>query len=308
MMKQRILLKNLGKDTHVRDFVDNAFLPGNSETMQMIAGEVLFPQPEPFYKQNMVTVRLARGGQVTNVAYPGAFIEPITGNIHGVYEGPIPGQMVMVGFENGNQHSPFVVNRYPYQGAGNSLTELSYVNPLSAIGFHAFDVVIGHFLGSYLSFNTGILPSTAFPGSVTLNAMTNLEIMAFAGGITIDSFLSCDISGTTGVSLSSIAGTDISGDTGVTISSFVSVDISGDVSASIGSSLGGAIETTALVKISTLTQSMGTLVQTLLTILNGFAILGPPAAVGVPITGVANPSTIALVTAEIAKWNALLEP
>jgi hypothetical protein len=175
MMNQRKIAQNVGKDTHVRQSMGNRFKEQGSKTFQMLAGEVLITEPEPLFKQNMVTIGMARGGTVTSVAYPGAFIDPISGNLHGSYEGPIPGQMVMVGYENGNASSPFVVNRYPYQGKGNTLVENKYINPLTQKGFDATDVIMGHFSGSYLSFNTGIL-SGELPGSVTLASITGFSI------------------------------------------------------------------------------------------------------------------------------------
>jgi len=217
----------------------------------MIVGEIAFPEPEPLFRQNMVSVNLARGGMLTSVAYPGAFIEPITGNVHGVYEGPIPGQMVVVGFEDGNASSPFVVNRYPYQGTGNTLTEFGYINPLSRSAYHASDVMIGHFSGSYLAFNTGILPSTAIPGSVTLNATTSLDVFA-----------------TTTIGMSS--------------------------------TLGGALNLTALVEVKSATQSMKTLVDNLLDILDTFGTTGSPT------NHVTDAATKIKIAAEKAKWALLL--
>lgn len=176
MIVQRKIKTSLGKDTFIRNSENNIFKQQSNKTFQLIGGEIEFTEPEPLYKQNMVTVKFARDhGRATSVAYPGAFIDPISGNLHGSYEGPIPGQMVVVGFENGNSQAPFVVNRYPYQGAGNSFTEGAYINPLTKKLFDATDVIMGHFTGSFLSFNTGIL-SGKLPGSVSLNAVTDLEI------------------------------------------------------------------------------------------------------------------------------------
>jgi len=177
MNRQRKLDLNLGKDTHARQYQANIFKQQSTSTFQMLAGEVLITEPEPLFKQNMVTVALARGGNITSVAYPGAFVEPVSGNIHGTYEGPIPGQMVMVGFENGNSGTPFVVNRYPYQGNGNTLTELAYTNPLTRALYDSTDVIMGHFSGSYISLNTGIL-SGQLPGSITVGAVTDLNLNA----------------------------------------------------------------------------------------------------------------------------------
>jgi len=235
MMRQRKINRSLGKDTHVRDHSRNIFQSQNHETYGIQIGEIIFPQPEPLFAQNLVTIKMARGGQISSVAYPGAFIDPITGNLHGTYEGPIPGQMVTVGFENGNQATPFVVNRYPYQGTGNSLTELRYINPLTKSMYDATDVLVGHFSGSVMSFNTGIL-SGKLPGSVTLSAMTDLEL-----------------------------------------------------------------NSNLFVQIKNPVQSMKTLIDALLDILDGFATSGSPTA------HVTDPATKALIAAEKAKWALLLK-
>lgn len=176
MNRQRKIATNVGKDTHVRSYQGNAFKQQSSKTFQVIAGEISKTEPEPLFRQTMVEVSLGRGGDIPSVAYPGAFIDPATGNLHGTYEGPIAGQMVMVGFENGNMNSPFVVNRYPYQGKGDTSVEQKYNNPVINASFDVEDVIIGHYSGSFLSFNTGIL-SVKNPGSATLNVATNLEVL-----------------------------------------------------------------------------------------------------------------------------------
>lgn len=192
MRRQRKITQNIGNDTHVRDHAGNSFLQQSNSASQMLIGEISLTQPEPLFSQNMVTIKMARGGTITNVAYPGAFIDPITGNLHGNYEGPIPGQMVMLGFENGNSNSPFVVNRYPYQGSGNTLVEDAFRTPLTKSAFHASDVLMGHFSGSYLSFNTGILPSTAIPGSISLAAVTDLDVNS-GGNILLEALVSAEM-------------------------------------------------------------------------------------------------------------------
>jgi len=192
MRPQKKILQNIGNDTHVRDHSGNAFLEQSNSASQMLMGEILLTQPEPLFSQNLVTVKMARGGTITSVAYPGAFKDPISGNIHGSYEGPIPGQMVMLGFENGNSNAPFVVNRYPYQGVGNTFVEESYRTPLTKSAFHSSDVITGHFSGSYLSFNTGILPSTEIPGSVTLNAITDYNMFS-GGNVLFDALVSAEV-------------------------------------------------------------------------------------------------------------------
>jgi hypothetical protein len=192
MKRQKLINRNLGKDTHVRDHTNNIFIRSNHETVQTVVGEIIKVNPEPIQKQTIVDVKLARGGTITSVAYPGAFIDPITGNLHGTYEGPLEGQMVVVGFENGNSNTPYVVNRYPYQGTGNTSVEAKYINPLTNKGFHYNDVMIGHLSGSYVNFNTGIAPSTKPPGSITVNSISDFEV--FSGtNILLDAVITAEV-------------------------------------------------------------------------------------------------------------------
>lgn len=284
MDKQRKISRNVGKDTTVRTYTDNRFKEQSSSTYQMLAGEVMFPEPEPLFRQNMVTVRMARGGQVTSVAYPNAFSDPLTGNIHGVYEGPIPGQMVMVGYENGNFSDPFVVNRFPYQGAGNTLTELSYINPMFKAGFHNFDVIMGHFSGAYISLNTGIFPSLYLPGSITVNAITDIEVTALG---------TTKIESTTALEFTTV-GT-------ATIAATAGIDFSSVGDALIGATAGNLELSGLLVKVASATQSMKTLIDSLIVTIEGITTVGSATAQAV------SPASILLLEAEKVKWAALLK-
>jgi len=283
MKRQLKITRNLGRDVHTRPAESNIWQKQSTKTFETVIGEVFIPQQEPLFTQNYVTVKLARGGTIKSVPYPGAFIEPLSGNIHGTYEGPIPGQMVAIGFANGNSAAPYVVNRYPYQGVGNSFVELDYVNPLSRAGFHASDVITGHFSGSYLSFNTGVLPSTELPGSVRLKAMTDFNCVSNAN-ILIDSIISAEVRS---------AAAKLTGTATATVSA---------PDAKLVSTLGGEIDVQALIKIKNSAQSMKTLVDTLIDVISG--LVSTNCVVGAPVT--LNPATIALLAAEKAKWALLL--
>ena len=177
MRIQRKLSKNLGKDTHVRSIENNLFQKQSTRTYEILTGEIILNQPEPYFRQNAVTVSLTKGGKITGVGIPGAFIDPITGNLHGSYEGFIPGQMVTVGFLNGNSSAPIVVNRYPYQGTGNTGVEAQYLLPMFKAGYDFSDVILGHFTGSKISSNTGIF-SGKVPASISIEAFTECNITA----------------------------------------------------------------------------------------------------------------------------------
>jgi len=192
MDKQRKLRRDKGKDTHSRSVETNVFQKRSTQTFDIMTGEITMTQPEPLFRQTGVTVGLTRGGILTGVGYPGAFIEPNSGNMHGLYEGPIVGQMVTVGFLRGNSSAPIVLNRYPYQGKPNTAVSGKYILPMTGKKYDPTDVIIGHFSGSVIRFNTGII-SGKLPGSVSFDVMTNLEI----------SSLITKIAGTTQIELTS---------------------------------------------------------------------------------------------------------
>jgi hypothetical protein len=177
MDRQRKLSKLLGKDTHVRSQENDMFKSQSFQTFEIKTGEVFLNQPEPFFIQNAVTIDLSKGGKIPGVPLPGGFIDPITGNLHGSYEGFIPGQMVTVGFIDGNSAAPIILNRYPYQGKGNTALEPFYKLPMFKAGYDFSDVILGHFTGSKISLNTGIF-SGKVPASISIEAFTECNITA----------------------------------------------------------------------------------------------------------------------------------
>lgn len=179
MNRQRKLSKVNGKDTHVRSQERDLFQRQSVKTFEIKTGEVFLNQIEPAFKQNAVTVNLSKGGRIEGVPMPGAFIDPVTGNLHGSYEGPIPGQMISVGFIDGNSAAPIILNRYPYQGKGNTLFELSFITPMFLAGYDATDVLLGHFTGSKIGLYTGLNALGGhLPGSIGIEAFTECNITA----------------------------------------------------------------------------------------------------------------------------------
>jgi len=295
--RQRKLAKNLGNDTHTRNIEDNMFQSQSVNTLKVVTGEVFLTQPEPLFSQTNVMVNLTKGGLLSSVAYPNAFKEPISGNIHGLYEGPIPGQMVMLGFVEGNSASPFVINRYPYQGQGNSLTELAYINPLTQSLYNATDVILGHVSGSYLSFNTGFpIPTGKLPGSVSLHSMTDLKIDTLAGIIDISSSLTMNLTSTLGMNIDagvagalSVKGLGVDVDAGASALTMAGLGVDIDASAGASTIAGLTVELNGNTKAFVTWAELNAALQILIT------------ALGVPliVTGVATP---ALAVSGTAAW------
>jgi hypothetical protein len=178
MKDQRKISKKKGFDTHVRSVEDNKFQSQSTQTYEIMTGEVLLNLPEPFFRQNAVSVRLSQNGKISPVGIPGAFIEPLTGNLHGTYEGLIPGQMVSIGFLRGDSSSPIILNKYPYQGVGNSLLAPSFITPMFLAGYMPTDVLMGHISGSKIGLYTGGGLNGALPGSIGIDAITQCKITA----------------------------------------------------------------------------------------------------------------------------------
>lgn len=191
--KQRKIAHGNGLDTHTRSIEKNIHQPQSSKTYEIMTGEVCLNQPEPAFRQNMVSVNLSKGGQITACGYPGAFIDPITGNLHGSYDGPIAGQMVTLGFIGGNSSAPVVLNKYPYQGVGNTFTEGSYLTPMYLAGFDSTDTLMGHFSGSKIGLYTGINPfGGKLFGSIGIEAFTECNIKANTD-ILLDALVSAEV-------------------------------------------------------------------------------------------------------------------
>lgn len=193
MDRQRKLSKINGKDTHVRSQERDLFQRQSVRTFEIKTGEIFLNQIEPAFKQNAATVNLSKGGRIEGVPIPGAFIDPITGNLHGSYDGPIPGQMVTIGFVDGNSAAPIVLNKYPYQGKGNTLTETSFITPMFLAGYDATDTLMGHFSGSKIGLYTGLNPIGGhLPGSIGIDAFTECNVTANTN-ILLDALVSAEV-------------------------------------------------------------------------------------------------------------------
>lgn len=260
MNRQRKLSKVNGKDTHVRSQERDLFQRQSVKTFEIKTGEVFLNQIEPAFKQNAVTVNLSKGGRIEGVPLPGAFIDPITGNLHGSYDGPITGQMISLGFVDGNSAAPIILNKYPYQGKGNTLTELSFITPMFLAGYDATDTLMGHFSGSKIGLYTGLNPIGGhLPGSIG-----------------IDAFTECNITANTNILLDALVSAEVKS---------VLVKMTGSVSAEISAPL-VKIDGSATVEINGNTKQfvtwteLNTALQAIILLLKGH--MHPTAAVGAP--------------------------
>jgi hypothetical protein len=190
--KQRRFAKNNGRDTHVRSVERDLFKVQSTKTFEIKTGEVFLNQVEPAFKQNAVSIKLSKGGRIDGVPLPGAFIDPFTGNLHGSYEGVIPGQMISIGFVDGNSAAPIILNRYPYQGKGNTLVEDQFLTPMYKAGYMATDVLLGHFSGSKIGLYTGGGLNGALPGSIGIDAFTECNVTAKTN-ILLDALVSAEV-------------------------------------------------------------------------------------------------------------------
>lgn len=146
-------------------------------------GMVLYPQPEPVFKQHTVMVEMVTGGRINNVAWPGAQVNAnatgtlpggVAAGIHGLWESPLSGQMVLVGFVDGSHGNPIVINKYPYNASQRPDLDVMHTLPLTGLGHGPRDVILGHHTGSFVALR-GTLP---LPGQVDIEAVTTVAINA----------------------------------------------------------------------------------------------------------------------------------
>ncbi len=183
-------------------------------------GTVFVPQPEPVYKQSMVSVSLVSGGILTSVAWPGPQVDMnVTGlvsggvaiGIHGLWESPLNGQQCLVGFVEGSSQNPIVIQKYPYVASQRIDIEALHILPMTLKLIGPTDVVLGHHLGSFIALR-GTLP---VPGEIDIFALTVFTITTLgAAFITVGGALTENIGGaksvTVGAALAITAGAAVS--------------------------------------------------------------------------------------------------
>jgi hypothetical protein len=202
---------NRGNDSNLRSIERNRNQP-YSRVTQLSLAEVLIPQAEPFFRQHKVSAQLIRGGILTSVAWPGpnvvvseTGVPSPTGGIHGLFEAPMPGQQVLVGFVDGNAHNPVVVQKYPYNASHNPVLEAAYYLPMTSKAVGPTDVILGHHTGSFIALR-GTLP---LPGAIEVECPTTFRVNARVG-VDVLTLGKIKISGgATGVEISDLVGNTI---------------------------------------------------------------------------------------------------
>lgn len=152
---------NNGKDSNLQHVARNNSLPYNHINVVKL-GEVISVENEPDYPQTMIVARLSNGGVFQGVGWPGPnlLIGPtgkpdVSGGMHGLYEGPFPGQQILLGFPEGNGFNPIVIQKFPYNPNGNFKYKDTYQLPMTKKKHDSRDVILGHYSGSFISLRSG---------------------------------------------------------------------------------------------------------------------------------------------------------
>ena len=177
-----------GRDSCLLPAQNNHNKSNETDICDLMVAEVVLPQAEPVYSNTLVTLEMCRGGYVTEVAWPGGNVAVTeTGlagaggkGVHGLFEAPMPGQQVLVGFIEGNIHNPIVINKYPYNPSQKPEQGTAYDLPLTGFQHGGRDVVLGHYLGSFIALR-GELPIPAeidiiSQSEILIEAKTNIEM------------------------------------------------------------------------------------------------------------------------------------
>ncbi len=194
--------------------IDSALFPketNNNAKYQNVRdlklGTVLVPQSEPVYRESTVSVSLASGGIIGNVAWPGPQVDMnptgiVSGGvaigIHGLWESPLNGQQVLLGFVEGSSQNPIVLEKYSYNATRRIDLEFNHILPLTTKLIGPTDIILGHHLGSFIAFR-GTLP---VPGEIDIFALTILTITTLgAAVVTVGGALTENITGAKTVSV-----------------------------------------------------------------------------------------------------------
>ena len=227
-----------GNDSALHGIRHNRDMPlANIDRISL--GNVFLPQPEPIYNQTSVSVDLVTGGLLTNVAWPGAQVNAnasgtipggVALGIHGLWESPLSGQMVLIGYVDGSSGNPIVINKYPYNASQRPDLEAMHFLPMTVKGHGFSDVVLGHHTGSYIALR-GTLP---LPAEIDIFSMSAIVITAAAY---MDVLTTAQCTFTTGgkFEVAALGVIDLSAVGQVSISSGVALSIDGSVVSMTGS-------------------------------------------------------------------------
>lgn len=161
-----------GKDSQLISHKENNKTPYENMTELKIA-EISKVKAEPLYNQNLVDVDYITGGASGTVAWPGGQVNinksgKVGGAeaIHGLFEAPMPGQQVLIGYPDGSSQNPVVIQKYPYYASASQdpTSKSDHELPLTNKNHGATDNILGHFTGSYIALR-GTLP---LPGEIDI--------------------------------------------------------------------------------------------------------------------------------------------
>lgn len=157
---------------------------------ELALARIVRPEPEPAYNNVTVRVEFEEGFEKGTVGWPGpnVCVGPSGQNdgssigIHGFYDGPLPGQEVLVGFVGGQANAPIVVQKYPHRIDKRPQFDKLHLNPLTTQFHQSDDVLMGGYSGSFVAVR-GKFP---LPGEVHVSSVSSVLVEA-PGGIQMSS-------------------------------------------------------------------------------------------------------------------------
>lgn len=162
---------------------------------------VLYPEVEPIYEQTTVAVQLVDGQAIiAGVYWPGPNVEINPVAIHGLYESPMPGQMVLLGYIHGDTAHPVIVQKYPYSWSKNPVLESFHLLAMTRKLIGPFDTVLGNFTGSFIALR-GTLP---LPAEIDIVSLSLINVLA-AAAITMTAGAAMTMTSGAAVSVTSAA-------------------------------------------------------------------------------------------------------
>lgn len=170
-----------GRDSSIRNIHSDLSRPYSHGVYRLSVATISKIEPEPLYNNTKVQVQLLQNGtKMSGVGIPNASVNTtkaglpgiVSSAIHGLYESPVMGQQVVVGYLDGNSLSPIVLAKYPYRTNEIEAYEEVHSLPMVKKGYNYSDVALGHYLGSYIALRT-IIP---IPGTIEVNSVSKIEM------------------------------------------------------------------------------------------------------------------------------------
>lgn len=146
-------------------------------SIEAVVDEIRFTED----RLSVVSVYLPNGSYLTNIMWPGGYIDPETNELHGDYIPPVQGQKVMVAFADGDIRNPFI-SGYIFRAALSDEAS-KYVDYKPNNGLESDSIVRSHRSGGKQHFSKDNIETGFKNGGDQKISKTKIESGIAADGV-----------------------------------------------------------------------------------------------------------------------------